>query len=520
MTAPRIARLMARLAAADDRDRREAGRGLLAEGDAAANALIAALADGPPEIRKPAAFLLGRLERSPRVRDALARALSDEEPKVRKNAAIALGTAGDETSVPALAGALARETIPWVRPSIALALGAIGGDAAAAALRIVEPASTDEAEALRKARERTAGERTAVSWRNGDTIAAPVYAKTPPGLEDVAAREAADAGHDVAVESRGLLRFERAHPRALMPALRCIHDVRLAIAGGPSLLATPAADVADSVARILETSSAVAFAQALDTGAEPLRYRLTFEGLDVPRAIVRRALDGVRRALDGKGFENSPSHYAVRLAIEETASASRVWLVPTFEEDDRFAYRVRDVGASIDPVVAAGLARLVRAHADGVALDPCCGSGTLLVERARLDPGVRLRGIDISPTAVAAARANVAAAGLTDRVEILRGDAADRGSWMACDEAFANLPFGIRTKRQDTDLPRLYRALAAHLAEALRPDGRAVLYTANVELMSAALAPLGKRLSIVERRDVEAGGLTVAVWSIGSTARD
>src|SRR5947208_8912336 len=122
---------MQRLASTNAAESRAAGRALIAHGDDAVDALIDALRSGPAAVRKPSAFLLGRLPPSPRVRDALVAALSDEEPKVRKNAAIALGSAGDDTSVAPIADALARETIGWVRPSLVLSLGAIGSSAAA-----------------------------------------------------------------------------------------------------------------------------------------------------------------------------------------------------------------------------------------------------------------------------------------------------------------------------------------------------------------------------------------------------
>jgi len=272
------------------------------------------------------------------------------------------------------------------------------------------------------------------------------------------------------------------------------------------------------VSRLIESSPLFDAARAFDTGGQPLRYRLTFEGLRLRRDIVRRIVDGVRQAVDDNGLENSPSHYAVRLALEETAEASHLWLVPAFEPDQRFAYRVRDVGASIDPVVAAGLARLARTHSTGVAIDPCCGSGTLLVERARLDPAVRLRGVDVSPTAIAAAKANVAAAGLADRIEIHHGDAAEAASWGPCAEALSNLPFGIRSARHDRDLPRLYRRIVAHLAHTLQRNGRAVLYTANAQMMTETLAAHRRQLTLVERRDVEAGGLVVGVWIVAPVA--
>jgi 23S rRNA G2445 N2-methylase RlmL len=56
--------------------------------------------------------------------------------------------------------------------------------------------------------------------------------------------------------------------------------------------------------------------------------------------------------------------------------------------------------------------------------DPFCGSGTILAEYLHLTPTGRVVGVDASRDAVAAARANLAAAGHGDRALVAEGDAA------------------------------------------------------------------------------------------------
>jgi 23S rRNA G2445 N2-methylase RlmL len=56
--------------------------------------------------------------------------------------------------------------------------------------------------------------------------------------------------------------------------------------------------------------------------------------------------------------------------------------------------------------------------------DPFCGSGTILAEYLHLTPTGRAVGVDASPDAVAAARANLAAAEHGDRALVAEGDAA------------------------------------------------------------------------------------------------
>ena len=519
-----IRELVERLGAADERARRAAGEALLACGAAARPALIAALAGAAPEARKAAAFLLGRTGLAEESATALAVALADAEPKVRKNAAVALGRVGAGASIAPLAAALASEEIAWVRPSLVLALGSLGGEEALAALDGLVPRSAAEEEALAKAldhlasasRQAAGGSVPAVSWRAGPRPAPSfdVHAAVPPGLEDVAQAEAEERGLPrPAIAAPGLLRFPPGVPPAgLLAKLRCALDVRLLLAAGRPL---PRSDLAAAATGLLAAAAPLASWRSwLEASADPLRYRFAVDGLRLPRATFRELLGAVRQALAPLRLADSPSGYSVQLVLDASAAGARWWLLPSFEPDSRFAYRRSDVGAAIHPVVAAGLARLVRTGEEGLALDPTCGSGTLLIERALLTPGIALRGGDVSPTAVRAAWQNVEAAGLAARISIERADAADAASWRPAREVLANLPFGLRTGRQDRGLVELYGRLVDHLGRFLEPGGRAVLYTANARALEPALARAASALRVTGKRRVASGGLEVGVWVV------
>ncbi len=510
----RLVRLVERLGASDPRAVRAAGDELLAVGAAAVPPLAAALRDAGAGARKSAAFLLGKLAPTREGVAVLERALGDEEPKVRKNAAIALGRCGAESAVAALAARLAAEEVAWVRPSLVLALGSLGGEAAARCLGELEPRSQTEREARRKALDRLREDVPSVAWQPGASLTEVCFA-VPVGFEDVALEEAVERGLPApAVAEPGLLRCAgQVSPGGLASRLRCAHDCRLLLAEGPALARFAAAASTTAVAELLASSASLgSWRERLDAGGAELRYRLAVDGPRLSRSAFRQLLERVRGALEGLGLRDSPSRYAAELRLEAAPGRTRAWLIPTFELDERFAYRRADVGAAIDPVLAACLARTVRRGPRGLVLDPTCGSATLLVERALLDPGLELRGVDVSPTAVRAARANVEAAGLSERVRVERADAADPRCWPAASEVLANLPFGVRSRRQDRDLPGLYRRLAENLAGSLAPAGRAVLYTGNGKALEEALRPVETRLRVARRRRSRSGGLDVGAW--------
>ena len=61
----------------------------------------------------------------------------------------------------------------------------------------------------------------------------------------------------------------------------------------------------------------------------------------------------------------------------------------------------------------------------GSILEIGCGTARNLILAARLYPDARLFGIDISPAMLDTARANIARAGLSDRISLAEGDASD-----------------------------------------------------------------------------------------------
>jgi 23S rRNA G2445 N2-methylase RlmL len=501
-----------------DQDKvRASGNRLIEHGAAAKPYLVAVIRSELLQVRRAAAHLLGRIEASPDAVAALAVAIEDSDAKVRKNAAVSLGRLCDVTSLATLAAALECEEVAWVRPSIVLALGGLGSPQVLSVLESVDPLSQEEREAVRKAIDRSTLHTELARWRTSPPAFEPIYAAVPVGLEDVAVHEAVSKGLTrPGVAGSGRVVFEPGLcPTKAMPALRCIYGLQLLVGQTKITERFDDEELYISVACLLDTPRFLGkWRDWIECKNECLFYRFTVKGTRVSRKLFRRLLELVRSRLHSFRLEDRTSHYDIELRIEVDAGHTHIWAVPVFHNDDRFTYRVADVGASINPVVAACLARLVRSRDSGVVVDQTCGSATLLIERALLDPGVKLHGVDISPTAVQSATKNIKAAGFSHRITISRGDAVKRTSWTVCDEALMNLPFGIRSSSQDRDLPRLYAATAEHLARSLRAKGTAVLYTANAKLMASSLARFKEKLTVEQRRRVMSGGLEAFVWLI------
>lgn len=406
-------------------------------------------------------------------------AAGSEDPKLRKNVATALGRLGGEAAVEALGARLAAEELDYVRAAVVLALGRIELPSAAATLEAWTPTSeADEDVAVRVLGRGDSA--PAVDFDRDAPWTLRVYLKTPIGLEDAVAEEVRELDVAVAGTSAGRVELGRGEPPwRVWPLVRGAYAVRVFGGKNPE----------KAVSTVLRTLTNVA-GSSWRLHADKRRTRAEF----------RSFLGRLRRKLRPLETRDQPSEYDYQWVWADDGSLE---FEPSFLGDDRFAYRRKDVGASIHPVVGATLARLVKSGPKAHVHDPTCGSATLLIERAKLGAG-RLTGTDISTVAVDAATTNLEAANVT--AQIRQGDAQDAGVWPErVDEVLVNLPFGVRTRE---DGPMVTRAVVEQVDRKLRTTGRALFYTSLVDDLVAALRD-AERLKIVDRYDVEAGGIHV-----------
>lgn len=202
-------------------------------------------------------------------------------------------------------------------------------------------------------------------------------------------------------------------------------------------------------------------------------------------------------------------------------------------------YRQESVEAPIQESLAAAILRLAGYSKEKVLFDPCCGSGTLLIEaaliatdtppgylrkqwgfmrhpkydnvkwlkvrnqldekRTSLAPG-RLYGIDRAHSAIRACKINLKAAGFSQQVEVAEADFREYAPNFAPDFIVANPPHGKRLDEEEMLKP-LYRALGEFIKENCSKGGKGYLFTSSLELAKEV------GLAAAKRHVMSSGGL-------------
>lgn len=148
-------------------------------------------------------------------------------------------------------------------------------------------------------------------------------------------------------------------------------------------------------------------------------------------------------------------------------------------------YKIEHLPASLRPSAAAALVWLTRPRENDTFLDPMCGAGTILIERAYAGRYRMLLGGDNDSEALAVAVANIGPR--YKPIELREWDARqlplDAGSVTA---SAINLPFGkqIGTPEQNRSL---YPAVLSELARVMRPAARLVLLSSDAATLADAL---------------------------------
>lgn len=203
-------------------------------------------------------------------------------------------------------------------------------------------------------------------------------------------------------------------------------------------------------------------------------------------------------------------------------------------------YRQGSVEAPLRESLAAAFLKLAHYQGDELLYDPCCGSGTILIEAALIashtPPGFlrqkwgfmllpdfsseawlkvknesdkkrcalpkgRLFGADLNKTAVHAAKINARAAGFHQTIEVLQGDFREYAPACAPTFVMTNPPHGHRL--DDVQFLRpLYRALGDFMKQKTAKPARGFVFTGSMEL-SKEVGLAAKQRHVIDNSGIE-----------------
>jgi 23S rRNA G2445 N2-methylase RlmL len=175
--------------------------------------------------------------------------------------------------------------------------------------------------------------------------------------------------------------------------------------------------------------------------------------------------------------DDTAADLTIRLFVEHDVAFVGVRLGKTALS--KRPYKQVHLPGSLKPPVAAALVMMVDVAPGLHLLDPCCGAGTILVEAAL--GGAVVLGGDSDPSAVAAARANVEAAGVSAEIRQWDAQALPIAN-ASIDRIVSNLPWG-RQVAVDAALATFYRRTCSEMRRVLAPGGRIALLTSTPHLL-------------------------------------
>lgn len=172
------------------------------------------------------------------------------------------------------------------------------------------------------------------------------------------------------------------------------------------------------------------------------------------------------------------------------------------------SYRKCTTSSSLNPAIGYLMNMLAGLDPKDRLLDPCCGSGTILIERQLLKPCF-CQGVDTDPRVLECAKKNIQAAGV--EVNLKHGDIKDQkfpeGNFT---KIISNLPYGIHSGSRVKNI-ELYRFLAQSSEKWLKKRGSVVLLTQSKKILWNAFSDK-QSLKFISETPLQIRGLTPSIF--------
>lgn len=204
------------------------------------------------------------------------------------------------------------------------------------------------------------------------------------------------------------------------------------------------------------------------------------------RSVFAKKLAAGLERLSGGMLINSTTDYEIEIRLYGNRDGK---LFPCLKchtlKDIRFEYRKNAIAASIHPSTAALLVELAAPYLKENAqiMDPFCGVGTMLIERAIHTGAREMYATDIFGEAIEMGRENAALA--KQRINFIHRDFFDFKHEYLFDEIITNMP--VRGKRTKEEMDTFYSRFFEKAQEILSSDATIIMYTNEIGFVKKQL---------------------------------
>ena len=322
------------------------------------------------------------------------------------------------------------------------------------------------------------------------------YAMTMPGLETLAFSEIRAKMPDAELVkfARGITLFRTGTPTGNLLELRTAEDVFITIAHITGLgRGRDAVRVFHSaMLHVEDLNGTLSVWRRAHKAIQPKTWRVVSQMVgthDFRRTDAGQAVsDGLRRIMP-RGMRLVEDEADIEFWLWVGGSEALVGLRVSDASMRHRTYKREHLPASLRPTVAAAMGWLSRPTPEDTIVDPLCGAGTVLIERALLAPYASASGGDIREEAVTMATRNGHSAHVkaTWSTWDARSLPLDNAS---VSRILTNLPFGKQMSSREENVG-LYTALAQEFKRVITPDGLSVTLTSDDRLWETALRDAG-----------------------------
>ncbi len=242
---------------------------------------------------------------------------------------------------------------------------------------------------------------------------------------------------------------------------------------------------AQTAAKQLWDSSLYEFLMECHKGSDAFSFRMEVKGREPQIEFVKKLSSALEQA-SGFKLRNSTKDYEIELRLMETKDGGYLPFLKLFTLPmKRFAYRKNAIAMSIHPAAAAMLVHLAKPYLKEGAqvLDPCCGVGTMLIERDICVPAGDMYATDIFGDAIEMGRENATLAG--EQINFVHRDFLDFKHNYPFDEIITNMP--VKGKKTKEEMDAFYDAFFGKAKTLLKKDGVMIMYTNEVSFVKKQL---------------------------------